>query len=642
MSIQSVKTPFQKMSFTPDIPSGALGPNEYNSGLNVETDTRGIKKILGEQDILSQIPESPIFVTGSFRGNDTFNFIVATTASTWYSVTESTITNITPTIQAGGIQNLDPLNNRIGTGTTAVVGQFNNVSQVSTSGTGTGATFNINIPSTGGGDYSVDAYITIANGGKDYLVGDTIVISGADLGGATPANDMTITVPATYSTKQAYKKQYTFDTRITTSWNGNVCFIMDTVNPPMYLLTNATEIRMYDIAYSDQYPTTYVWNYYANQGWTNVSAGFQRVYSSPNIGSILVAGNLHYTAGGQTYQLPNTLRWSQNFGLNSGPTTWAPTYTNTANEVEIPVRGPIVDGFPLNGNFYIFSYWDCAILQPITYQSSSAPVFGISPVTQGRGLINENCWAINDSVGFGVDSSDVWMLNGGAFTEIGNQRVKNWFYGNLNPSYVNQVFMANNTFKNQIEIYYPDLTSIDGRCNKMLSYRYDLDCWNAPRDVHNAVMACEAPVYDPDTGIPNIANRGVVYARGANNSRLVQKDVTNGFFNGGDSTLIDSYFRRDNINFGEPYSNRVQVHRVLPEVYGTGTFTIQVGGADSVGQTPTFKTTATMYIATSNPWIQTQQNTQRVSSIIAGTNDSTGTWIMSQANWQISITEDTR
>ena len=42
-----LRSPFAGMSFTPDVPSNALGPNEYNSGLNVEADVRGIKKIGG-------------------------------------------------------------------------------------------------------------------------------------------------------------------------------------------------------------------------------------------------------------------------------------------------------------------------------------------------------------------------------------------------------------------------------------------------------------------------------------------------------------------------------------------------------------------------------------------------------------------
>jgi len=60
---QRLRTPFTAMSFTPDVPSNALGPNEYNSGKNVEADVRGIKKIDGELETLPIIDEGfPIFI----------------------------------------------------------------------------------------------------------------------------------------------------------------------------------------------------------------------------------------------------------------------------------------------------------------------------------------------------------------------------------------------------------------------------------------------------------------------------------------------------------------------------------------------------------------------------------------------------
>lgn len=540
MAIQIVKTPFSKMSFTPDIPASALGANEYNAGLNVETDVRGIKKIYGDQSILSTIPSEIIYMTGSFR-NNVWWFVIGCLDGRWYGLQNTNRIELTPSA----------------------------------------TTYN----------------------GNDY----------------------------------------THSTPITTAWNGDVLFINDTINPPMYLLPDKTEIRLYDYAYGDQTPNTYVWNYSTSIGWQDLTAGFQRIYSAPNVGSVLVAGNLSYvdSVTTSTVTLPNTLRWSQSFGLNSGPTTWAPTITNIANEVDIPMRGPILDGFAINGNFYMFSYWDCCVLTPIAYTSTLAPVFGISPVTQNRGILNENCFAINDGAVYGLDSSDIWVLEGGNFREIGNQRVKNYFYDNLNKQHYDQVFVTNNTHRNQIEYYYPDLTST-GVCNKMLSYRYDLDCWNSPRDVNLAVSACESPIYDPVTNTPNISQRGVVYATSGTNVKLVQKDIGNGFYAGTTTTNINSYFRRDNISYGQSYTNKVQVHRVLPEVVGTGTLNIQVGGADAVGQNPIFKTTATMYISTSQPWIQTIQNTQRVTSVIIGSNDNTSTWLMTQANWQISIIEDDR
>jgi hypothetical protein len=66
-------------------------------------------------------------------------------------------------------------------------------SQSATSGTGTGAVFNI-VKTGSGTAYSGNITVTITNGGSNYAVGDTITILGTNLGGATPANDLTLTV----------------------------------------------------------------------------------------------------------------------------------------------------------------------------------------------------------------------------------------------------------------------------------------------------------------------------------------------------------------------------------------------------------------------------------------------------------------
>ena len=550
MAVNPVKTPFTNMSFTPDVPSSALAATEYNAGQNVETNTRGIKSVAGDQYILSQVPGNIMFVTSGFDNNNVFWFIVATVQGVWYAINAAGFTNI-----------------------------------------------------------SASAIGYVGSG-------------------------------------------YTANTVITASWNGTVVFINDEVNPPMYFAPGEySALRLYDNA-----PDNYVWNYdvgYNTTGnvvplYSSLTAGFIRVYNSPNVGSLLVSGNFTgninanvVPLGGTVQQLPTTLRWSQNFGINSGPTTWAPTLVNVANQVELPVRGPIIDGFPLNGNFYLASYWDMCLMSPIAYQSTSAPVFGIKLVNQGRGLLNENCWSNADNTVYGLDARDVWQFDGGNFKPIGNQRVKDYLYGNLNPLYVSQIFMINNSSKYQIEIYYPDLTST-GRCNQMISYRYDLDIWNPPRQVTQATQATESPVWTAN--VPNLATRGIVYSTYANvagtgNTQLIQKDTGTSFIG---NTAIDSNFQRNNISFGQPYSASVQVHRVLPEIYGTGNINITVGGANSVDSDPVYKPTQTMVIDTENPWVQINQNESRVTTLKVGSNTATTSWQMTAANWQVTVVQDTR
>jgi hypothetical protein len=505
--------------------------------------------------------------------------------------------------------------------------------------------------------------IQLASGGHTYQQGDTITLSGTNLGGASPTNDLTFTIAnVTANINPGNFTGYSNSTVITSTWNGSTLFVNDMINPPMYLTGQATQMGVYD--FPNPGPgtgtgDTYIWNYDVGISsitgnttplYSSFTAGFVREYNSPTLGALLIAGNftgvynsnVSGVLGGTVQYLPTTVRWSQNFGLNSGPLTWAPTVTNIANETEVPVRGPLIDGFSLVGNFYVFSYWDCVVLSPIAYTSTSAPVFGIRPQSSGRGLLNENCWAVVDTVAYGVDARDIWRFDGGTFTPIGNQRVKNYFYNNLNAAYINQVFMVHNSEKYQIEIYYPDVYST-GFCNQMLAYRYDLDVWQPPRQVTQATMATEAPrFYSNSSGyfnVVNLATRGLVYSSGAGNVPLVQKDYGTSFLG---NTAISSLFQRNNISFGQPYSASVLVHRVLPEVYGTGNIQVTVGGADSVASTPTFRPTVTMPIVTDNPWVQIDQNEARVTTVQVSNSSNTDQWQLSAANWQVTVVQDTR
>jgi len=529
-----LRTPFTQMSFTPDVPSNALGPMEYNSGLNVETDVRGIKKIFGEQEILTAVPNQAIFMEGGFRSETTWVYIVATRDSSnhgrWYMVTSSGVTNITPGVGAN--------------------------------------------PSV-------------------YLTG------------------------------------YVDGLNITTSWVGSVFFINDTLSNPMYFLPTSNEITV---------TADVNWNY--TPGSTKTTVGFVRNYCSPNVGNILIAGNITETIGGIDYNFPTTVRWSQAFANTGVPATWEPTLSNVANEQEVPVRGPLIDGFFLGGNFYVCSYWDTVVFSPIAYQNSTAPVFGVRLLNQGRGLLNNNCWTNTDANVYGIDARDIWVFDGSNFTSIGNQRVKDYFFSNLNPTYYDRLFMVNNTQKYQIEIYYPDLTST-GWCNKMLSYRYDLQIWNAPKDIQNACMGTEGPKVV--SGQFNLASRVVTYARGDSSSqKLIQTAVGNSFVN---NAPIPALFERNNMVMQTadgpvPFSSKVYVHRLLPEISGTGSINITVGGADSTAQAPTYGQTGTTIIDTNTPWVTTQQNAVRTVSVKIQSNDNSNTWNVTAINWQTTIVED--
>jgi hypothetical protein len=241
------------------------------------------------------------------------------------------------------------------------------------------------------------------------------------------------------------------------------------------------------------------------------------------------------------------------------------------------------------------------------------------------------------------------VFDGQDFMGLGTQRIRNYFFANLNIQYSDRVFVENNTKKSQIEIYYPDLTST-GWCNQMISYNYLLKVWNPPRDVSNASMSCEAPVYSIATSTYDNASRTMVYSRGVANTALVQKDQGYTFIN---NTAIESEFQRNNIQLLKDYSGKLLVHRILPEVVNldsdglqaadsTGNITITIGGSNSVGQVPTFKAPVTITANTAYPWTQINQNAFRINTLRIDNTSNNSVWLCSATTWQYTQTEDDR
>jgi hypothetical protein len=699
---EEVRIPFSKMTFAPDVPSTALGPNEYNDGKNVETDVRGIRSVSGDEEILATITGTPTFITGGFRpvsGSTTpvFYTIIATVEGKWWAIgSGSSWTDITPL---------------------AGVGTYTQAQNITESWNGIVPFFNDeqNAPMFWPYDQNVEfpkmtLYSQLLPAGID-----SIAVDGGD------PSAQVITLDSAQAVKPFYAGDRIVISGINQYYDGTFVVKDSTTTTITYYAVPGAAYPGGDVG---SVAPLYAWNY--NPNWKSYYAKFMRLYNTPNVGNILVAGNLVATlqeiitgttvsgtavitcntasanlVGGtitgpgipasttvlsvvvgvsltisanatasnvnETFEItlttkelfPVTVQWSQAFGLNDAPNTWEPTITNVANQLEVPLRGEAIDAFPCNGQFFISSYWDTIVLSPINYTTTSVPILGVRLANQGRGMLTSNCWANTDKLVYGIDARDVWVFDGQDFTGIGNQRVKNWLFNEIDPDYVDRVYMETNTQKNQIEIYYPDSNATGGVPNQMISYRYDIDCWNAPRNVSSATMACETPVrsYNGTTTKWEYdkASRTIQYARGVASSKVVQKDQGYSFINSGN---IISAFRRDNIKLLADYSGKLMVHRLLPEAINLtykglpidpgaspsleGTISVQVEGSNSVGQPVVDLNSEAMTINTDYPWVQITQNAHRVNSLELGNTSSTNIWLCSATTWQYTQVEDDR
>ena len=880
-ALNEVRIPLAKMSFTPDVPSAALGPNEYNDGLNIETDVRGIRAISGESATLPDgVPGTPTYISGGFRQpvagvtND-FYFIVATNEGYWWASngevnsTAPCWIDITPGPKASFVGRIDD-GTAPGAGTvltvssltsgTITIGQYVSgtgvtpgtkitaqvsgttggagvytvsISQEVSAGTafrsssfyytqaqniteawsGTVPIFNdeqnapMFWPEEQGVQYpqmimysnlfpvGIDNITTVDSNTQQIKLKNTFTATGSSISGTTltigTVTDGTIAIgqyisgtgvttgtkildnisgtgsgstwlisisqsagSATISGSQYQSAPYAAGDKISITGINRFYDGFFTVESSTVTTINYTAAPIAAYPGGGLVSPRYSWNY--NPQWKSVYAKFMRLYNTPNVGNILVAGNLVATTLEDVVEeYPVTVQWSQNFGLNQVPATWQPTVLNVANQLEVPLRGGALDAFPCNGQMFVCSYWDTVVFSPINYSTTTTPILGVRLFNQGRGLLSSNCWANTDKMVYGIDSRDIWVFNGQDFQGLGNQRVKQWFFDQLDPLYVDRVFMQTNTYKNQVEIYYPTTDATNGVPNKMLAYRYDLDVWNAPRDVNSATFACESPRWiaspavtytnratqavtgtgsgarisvqqvgsrykayaargditatgsgyvvgnqikvlgtnlggttpandcvftitavngtggitdfdAPPTGLANgtftydPGSRLVVYARGDEDVRIVQKDVGYFFLNdtNGVTDPITSYFRRDNIKMLEDYSGKLLVHRIMPEVVNLlavgvpidpavnlgriGNVSVTIEGANSVGQAPAASTAITMATNTDNPWTQINQNAFRVNSIEIGNTSDSNIWLCSALTWQYTQTEDDR
>lgn len=699
--LNEVRIPFAKMTFTPDVPSTVLGPNEYNSGLNIETDVRGIRSTAGDREFFDALVGTPVYITSNFRADGNFWFIVATEEGDWYATYDGTWQDITPASGVGTYTQAQNITDSWN-GTVLIVNDTQNPPMIWSDGAATMTMYSNVLPTDiyEIGFYDVDELFlnfsniftatgstisgttltvgTVTTGTRLPQVGQYLSGTGVTAGtrilasisgtgtGSTWVVSVSQTVTSTTITGSPYETApYSAGDKIVVSgvngnYNGTFVVTTCSLQGLRYLDTAIPAYPGFNVG---QVAPLYVWNY--NPSWKSYTAEFVRMYSTPNVGSILVAGNLTaINLDNETETYPVSIQWSQNFGLNQAPLTWEPTLSNVANQLEVPLRGPALDAFPSGGQLFVSSYWDTVVFSPLNFTTTSTPILGVRLFTQGRGLLSSNCFVNTDKMIYGIDARDIWMFDGQEFTGLGNQRVKNWFFDQLDPDYYDRVHMQVNTQRNQIEIYYPDADAVTGTPNKMISYRYDLDCWNAPREVTNATFATESPIYTENTpGVwtSNFGSRTIVYAQGTEDSKIVMKDIGYAFLttDANPNGDIASNFRRDNIKLLPDYSGKTMVHRILPEavnmgaepftdtdeiviVPSVGTISITLEGANSVGSLPASQIAITMNLDTDNPWCQFNQNAYRVNTIELTNTSHTNVWMCSAATWQFTQVEDDR
>ena len=265
---EEVRIPFNKMTFSPDVPSTALGPNEYNLGKNVEADVRGIRSVSGDEEILPAVTGTPTYITGGFRPvagqvQPRFYTIIATVEGKWWAIGGgSTWHDITPS---------------------AGVGTYTQAQNITDSWNGIIPFFSDeqNAPFFWPYDEN-DEWPLMTMYSQQLPMGiDSIAVDGGD------PTAQVITLDATQPEAPFIAGDSITISGINQYYNGTFKVKSSTTTTISYYAVPGAAYPGGDLG---TVAPTYSWNY--NPNWYEVYPKFMRVYNTPNVGNILVAGNL--------------------------------------------------------------------------------------------------------------------------------------------------------------------------------------------------------------------------------------------------------------------------------------------------------------------------------------------------------------
>ena len=311
--------------------------------------------------------------------------------STW-TVTSCTIDSVT--VAAKGLIT----QSWVSGGSMQGLGQFQNLI-TTTTGLGTGALLTVNLPLGSGSYADLDSAILVSTAGSGYTPGDTVTISGDQLGGTTPANDLSLIVTAVSDNGQIGS----FDTQVYDQTSilpvadrysvWLIQYFYDNDGNAILQLTSVlavSQLTKFKVLFGNQYSNT---SWYKNaSGYFEqiplLTASLDTLYYQDATNPLLFGRlqlvdqadftpiNVDDIIGAKTYISPNGVTFTNGLKIQFRGTTNPSNYSNLEYYVEGVGTGPGIDfrvGF-IDGEAY-FGPWHYYLGQKLTGTIHSETTF---------------------------------------------------------------------------------------------------------------------------------------------------------------------------------------------------------------------------------------------------------------------------
>lgn len=179
----------------------------------------------------------------------------------------------------------------------------------------------------------------------------------------------------------------------------------------------------------------------------------------------------------------NLLRFSDAAEPGTIPDTWTPAAGNEAGDVELADSpGELLCAYPLRDSLMIYS-------RSAMYQAKYVGgnnVFNFRKVQSASGALTRRSVCDINGMHLAVTDGDVVLTDGSTLRSIGETRIKDWLFNQLDQTHYTNMFCSYNRAKGEVVIGFP--SSGNEFCNTALVYDVDLDSFGV-RDLAQVVHA---------------------------------------------------------------------------------------------------------------------------------------------------------
>ncbi len=218
----------------------------------------------------------------------------------------------------------------------------------------------------------------------------------------------------------------------------------------------------------------------------------------------------------------------------------------------------------------------------VTIQDVGSPQYFLPKFRQMTGLIAPKAVCDLPNGHFFISQKGFFINNAGGVIPVGNQKVKNYFYNNVNPNALNTVYCFSDDLHNEVYILYP--TGSNTQPDHVLLWNYEYDTWaewglNANCGFYRYRTINSPTIYFGYT-LGNVRQQGGTTDNG---SAINSKIHTKAFIVIPDTVHVVQTQLQPVVN------EYIQVGRIETDASPTTT-TVKVGYADLGTDTPTFVT----------------------------------------------------